>query len=264
MDKKTVAQLKNLGSTLHQETDQLNLDITAFEDAFRGIGVGVVGEVHLLGNKSLRWGKHDRKWKLYVVDNDGGEPQPLINCTRTDRLAAIAILPKLVQAITELTEREIVAVQAASEALQGVTASFAETKTPIVLAPAVLIDQNGREVKDHRVQIFPVFCQLWEESERGWGTRPDGFSLHQNKDDITEYTKRLRELEMVGQSANYVPDEYSRPDGEPYVCLVNEAVLERIMKAEFGDRFYASQPAPPAWDGKTNQPGWHPIPEAKS
>lgn len=23
-----------------------------------------------------------------------------------------------------------------------------------------------------------VICQKWEESERGWGTRPNGYSLH--------------------------------------------------------------------------------------
>ena len=36
-----------------------------------------------------------------------------------------------------------------------------------------------------------AICQLWEESERGWGCRPDGYSLHKGVETciayVTEY-----------------------------------------------------------------------------
>ena len=35
----------------------------------------------------------------------------------------------------------------------------------------------------------PVIKQLWEESERGWGIRPDGYSLHLNNEDRKQFIK---------------------------------------------------------------------------
>jgi hypothetical protein len=57
-----------------------------------------------------------------------------------------------------------------------------------------------------------VLLQYWEESERGWGVRPDGASLHKDMDSHKEYVDRIydaREFE------NVVPDEYDR-----VVCCV--------------------------------------------
>ena len=36
---------------------------------------------------------------------------------------------------------------------------------------------------------FQVLCQKWEESERGWGTRPDGYSLHKSDADREQYIR---------------------------------------------------------------------------
>lgn len=51
-----------------------------------------------------------------------------------------------------------------------------------------------------------VYVQLWEESERGWGCRPDGVSLHKSKADCDEYIEEY--WEGMPPTA---PDEYSRP-----------------------------------------------------
>jgi hypothetical protein len=37
---------------------------------------------------------------------------------------------------------------------------------------------------------FLVIRQEWEESERGWGCRPDGYSLHLDKEDRNTYIKK--------------------------------------------------------------------------
>ena len=51
-----------------------------------------------------------------------------------------------------------------------------------------------------------VWCQLWEESEKGWGVRPDGYSLHSNQEDVKKYIK-----EYWDGMPKQTPDEYSRP-----------------------------------------------------
>ena len=33
--------------------------------------------------------------------------------------------------------------------------------------------------------------QFWEESERGWGTRPDGCSVHVNRVDLNIYVQNI-------------------------------------------------------------------------
>ena len=39
------------------------------------------------------------------------------------------------------------------------------------------------------VPNYVLFCLAWEESEQGWGTRPDGFSLHVTVDVGRAYVK---------------------------------------------------------------------------
>jgi hypothetical protein len=56
-----------------------------------------------------------------------------------------------------------------------------------------------------------VIAQNWVESERGWGTRPDGISIHRTEQERADYVKRYWD-----GMPNTVPDEYSRPEGDPY------------------------------------------------
>lgn len=51
-----------------------------------------------------------------------------------------------------------------------------------------------------------IFVQLWDESERGWGVRPDGVSIHLNQQARDAYIKAYWD-----RMPDTVPDEYSRP-----------------------------------------------------
>lgn len=55
-----------------------------------------------------------------------------------------------------------------------------------------------------------VIRQDWLESERGWGFRPDGYSLHLSEEDRVQFIN-----DYWARMPDYVPDEYSRPSGEP-------------------------------------------------
>ena len=86
-----------------------------------------------------------------------------------------------------------------------------------------------------------LICQRWEESERGWGTKPDGYSLHLTDEDREAFIR-----EYWDQMPNAVPDEYSRPDGTPYVCYVDEGTYQGVAKTKNGRRFWGCFPEPVA------------------
>ena len=75
-------------------------------------------------------------------------------------------------------------------------------------------------------KVQSVLRQDWMESERGWGTRPDGCSLHI---DYKSHTRFL-EIHWGNRQQAYVPDEYSLPDGQPYWVNVNHGVYEKLVK----------------------------------
>ena len=70
----------------------------------------------------------------------------------------------------------------------------------------------------------------WIESERGWGMRPDGVSLHLDEEDkkifINNYWERM---------PSDVPDEYSRPESGTVVA-VNAQVFSRLKGVDTGLR----------------------------
>lgn len=70
-----------------------------------------------------------------------------------------------------------------------------------------------------------VYCQLWEESERGWGVRPDGYSLHSSLDEVKKAIKK-----HCDNLPAHVPDEYSRPNGQPYSCAVDDEIYAKVQK----------------------------------
>lgn len=73
-----------------------------------------------------------------------------------------------------------------------------------------------------------VLCQLWEESESGWGTRPDGYSLHKSEEDLAKYLKNHTDwlLKTYGLAT---PHEYDRPCGKPYWCEVSQEMFDKII-----------------------------------
>lgn len=84
-----------------------------------------------------------------------------------------------------------------------------------------------------------VVVQMWEESELGWGTRPDGYSLHLSVADSAVCVARYwREM------PKRLPDEYSRPCGNPYVAEVSDDVYQKIVESTHGIRCFGRPPAP--------------------
>lgn len=74
-----------------------------------------------------------------------------------------------------------------------------------------------------------ALCQKWEESEAGWGIRPDGYSLHLSYDGLGRFIKRYWH-----SMPNYVPSEYSRPSGEPYAVEVSDTIIAELKAAGDG------------------------------
>jgi hypothetical protein len=77
----------------------------------------------------------------------------------------------------------------------------------------------------------------WTEFERGWGQRPDGATLHESRQHSDEYVERVwRSKVRKDAENNHVPDEYSRPDTEPFDLVntreveVSDTVWEQIVK----------------------------------
>jgi len=94
-----------------------------------------------------------------------------------------------------------------------------------------------------------VICQKWEERERGWGERPDGFSLHVSFEALKAYISRYWDT-----MPSEVPDEYSRPNGTPYPVGVSNEVYAEVV-AMGGLRFYADYQYP----GTAGLDGWMPA-----
>lgn len=62
-----------------------------------------------------------------------------------------------------------------------------------------------------------VVIQTWMESERGWGVRPDGYSLHRTNADLEAYVKKYWD-----GMPDKAPAEYSRPAGDPKLIDLGE------------------------------------------
>ena len=89
------------------------------------------------------------------------------------------------------------------------------------------MNQNG--------EIMQIaLCQKWLESEAGWGCRDDGFSLHQNIEDCKKYI-----ADYWNSMPKETPDEYSRPDGEPYLIKVSDELFNLLKHSS---RYYKKAP----------------------
>ena len=72
-----------------------------------------------------------------------------------------------------------------------------------------------------------VICQDWLESERGWGTRPDGCSLHLTEEDRQQYIQNNWD-----GMPDEVPNEYSRACGRPYPVQVSPELYARVQQSD--------------------------------
>jgi len=74
-----------------------------------------------------------------------------------------------------------------------------------------------------------VIYVSWEESERGWGTRPDGCSLHLKREDFQVHLDNYWD-----KMPDEAPDEYSRPAGTPVAVSVGLRLYARIKETKHG------------------------------
>lgn len=70
-----------------------------------------------------------------------------------------------------------------------------------------------------------VYLQHWEESERGWGIRPDGCSLHLTLEDRKKYIETIYE----GRDISNIPHEYERICGEPIEVDIKDELYDTIQ-----------------------------------
>lgn len=89
-----------------------------------------------------------------------------------------------------------------------------------------------------------VIVQKWEESEEGWGTRPDGYSLHLSDKDRGQFIE-----DYWDSMPDEVQEEYSRPDGEPYRATVLARLFNKVKKSSCGVRCNGTPPGDGGTDG---------------
>lgn len=82
-----------------------------------------------------------------------------------------------------------------------------------------------------------AILETWTESESGWGQRPDGCSLHLNKEKYKAYVENHWN-DMKTHYGESTPHEYDRPDDNLQVVKVSDELYERISKSEFGIRMW--------------------------
>jgi hypothetical protein len=66
--------------------------------------------------------------------------------------------------------------------------------------------------------------QYWEESERGYGVRPGGCSIHSSLEEHMNFINSI-----YSSRTDEVPQEYDRVVGDPIVCFVSDEIFERIL-----------------------------------
>lgn len=78
----------------------------------------------------------------------------------------------------------------------------------------------------------------WDESESGWGIRPDGASLHSSKEEADKCIARhsARQKEDYRKTGK-VPHEYDRP-GRPFKVLVMEKKIFDEIKEKGSVRYW--------------------------
>lgn len=92
----------------------------------------------------------------------------------------------------------------------------------------------------------------WDETERGWGNRPDGFSVHGSAEEMEAYVAAY-----WAKMPSKVPDEYSRPcsDGQEIAFAPDHPVVvaHRSGQVRFWER--DAGPIYEAWPAHAE--GWH-------
>lgn len=106
--------------------------------------------------------------------------------------------------------------------------SVVGTKTGRVSVAKAPVDAP-RSTEDQPETNHTVVCQDWEESERGWGVRPDGFTLHLTVEDHAAFVEKFAKQ---FHSAKEAPDEYTRTSGPTRLVTVDEATYNQLCTSK--------------------------------
>lgn len=117
---------------------------------------------------------------------------------------------------------------------EGFLEAFAEEVKEWSIAEALehyhqfLDDLGWFTVDDTHMQ--PAILVRWTESERGWGQRPDGVSLHRSKEAAEQFIKEYWDRMPPRGPNGQVPDEYSFPNNARIVVMVNDELWADIVQ----------------------------------
>jgi hypothetical protein len=81
-----------------------------------------------------------------------------------------------------------------------------------------------------------AILDTWTESESGWGQKPDGCSIHLNKEDYKKYVKDY--WDSMPDSA---PSCYERPDGDLRDIVVSDELFNKLAESKGGIRLWQSE-----------------------
>jgi hypothetical protein len=81
-----------------------------------------------------------------------------------------------------------------------------------------------------------MVVQEWLESESGWGTSFDGYSVHKTSEDRETYIARYWQT-----MPNAAPSVYSRPTGSPELVEVPQELVDRVEASDYGVRVYTKE-----------------------
>ena len=68
--------------------------------------------------------------------------------------------------------------------------------------------------------------QLWEESERGRGVRPDGCSIHLDDSELNIFLQNIYK-----SRGDEVPNEYDRVVGSHIECFVSDNLYDKLLES---------------------------------
>lgn len=102
-----------------------------------------------------------------------------------------------------------------------------------------------------------LIVQKWEESEAGWGVRPDGYSLHLADDDLQAYVD-AHWAALRAEHGENTPHEYDRPVGTPYVWFDPDKETYSLVVAAAKDtpRRYGIRMFDTNYPGSGGTDGW--------
>lgn len=78
------------------------------------------------------------------------------------------------------------------------------------------------------MKSFTAYKIDWTEYERGWGSRPDGTTLHNSKEIADAYIDDFI-IEQTKRYGKTAPDEYTSP-GTPELIEINEEIHEALER----------------------------------